>query len=138
MTMPFRPRNTPPLTLRGSIFSRSSRKAELREEVAEPRRPGARHGRAQIFGDLPRRAFRRLQRDIAGEALGDDDVDRAPAEIVAFHEAAILEARVVHLAQDPAGLAHLLHALDLLHPDIEERRPSAGRGRRRSAPWPRP
>src|SRR5690606_27221376 len=37
----------------------------LGENVAELGEPGTRHSRAQVFGDLPRRAFRRLQGDVS-------------------------------------------------------------------------
>ena len=90
------------------------------EEIAEPRSPRPRHGRAQILGHLPRRALRGLQRNVAGKALRDDDVDGASAEVVAFDEAAVFEPGMVHLSQDPARLAHVLDALDLLDADVEK------------------
>ena len=77
---------------------------------------------------MSRRALRRLQRDVAGKALGDRDVDGALAEVVALDEAVIVEARVVQLAQDAPRLAHLLDALDLLDPDVEQ--PDASGARR--------
>ena len=40
------------------------------------------------------RCLRRLQRDIAGEAVGDDDVDRAVGDVVAFDEAAEFDRQI--------------------------------------------
>ena len=60
------------------------------------------HRVAQILADLLGRAFGGLQRDIAGEALGDDDVDRALADIVALDEAVIVEMGQSRLAQHAA------------------------------------
>ena len=111
MTMPLRPRKTPPLTLRGSIFSRSVAERLPRQQIAEPCAPACGHRAAQICGNLTRRAFGGLQRDIAGEAFGHDDVGRALADVVAFDEADVVEIAAAALAQHAAGLAHLLRAL---------------------------
>ena len=70
--------------------------------------------------ELARGPLGGLERDIAGEALGNDDVDRALADIVAFDKAVIVEMRELTFAQDAAGLAHRFEALDLLDPDIEQ------------------
>ena len=78
-----------------------------RQQIAEPRRPGAVHGAAQILRELARGAFRGLERDIAGEAFGHHHVDRALADIVAFDEAVIVEMREMAIAQNAPGLAHL-------------------------------
>ena len=43
--------------------------------------------RSEIFADLARGAFGGLERDVAGKAFGDDDIDRTLADIVAFDEA---------------------------------------------------
>ena len=61
-----------------------------------------------------------FERDIAGESFGNDHVYRAFADIVAFHEAVIVEMREIALAQDAAGLAHLLQPLYFLDADIEQ------------------
>ena len=55
----------------------------------------------------PRQAFGRLQRDIAGKAVGDDDVDRPVSDIVTLDEAVIVEVQG-GLAQDGVRLTHLL------------------------------
>ena len=41
------------------------------------------------WAELPRGALGCLERDVAGEALGDENVDRAFAEVIAFDEAMI-------------------------------------------------
>ena len=135
--MPLRPRNVPPLTRRGSIFSFSTRKPPRGQQRAEPRQPGARHGGLEILADLPGGAFRRLQGDVAGKALDDDDVDHALADLVALDEAAIVE-RQLGALQPGVRLAHLLGALDLLDADVEQRRRSAARRGTARAPWRRP
>ncbi len=61
------------------------------EESAEPRQQRARQSKPEIGGKLLGGAFRRLERDIAGEALGHDHIDGALADIVAFDEARIFE-----------------------------------------------
>ena len=83
------------------------------------RQPGALHGGPQILADLPGGAFGRLQRDIAGKALDDHDVDDALADLVALDEAAIFE-RQVGALQPGVRLTHFLDALDLLDADIEQ------------------
>ena len=60
--------------------------AQHREEVGLQRI-------AQIGANLPRRAFGGLERDVAGKAFGDDDVDGALADVVALDEAVIDESR---------------------------------------------
>ena len=91
------------------------------EQVADAGQQRPAHRRAQIAGDLPRRALRRLQRDVAGEALGDHHVDRALADIVALDEAEIVEiaAGRPRAACWPAS-RDLLQALDLLDADVEQ------------------
>src|ERR1700719_1746497 len=91
-----------------------------REQVADPRTQRPRHRALEIFGHLPGGAFGRLERNVAGKAFGDDDVDRALADVVAFDEAVIIEPRQFLLAQDGGSLAHRLEALGLFDADIEE------------------
>ena len=62
-----------------------------REQIADLGEQGPAHRIAQIFGELFGGSFGGFQGDIAGEALGDDDVDGSLADIVAFHEADIVE-----------------------------------------------
>ena len=90
------------------------------KQIADLRAPAARHGVAQEFGNLPRRALGRLQCDVAAKALGDDDVGGALADAVALDEADIIQLRQVHRAQQLGCLANLLAALDFLDPDIEQ------------------
>ena len=59
------------------------------------------HRVANILTDLFGRAFRGLQRNIAGEAFRDEDVDRALAEIVALDEAVVAQVRPGRVAQEP-------------------------------------
>ena len=91
-----------------------------RKQVADPGAPGAAHRRAQIFGDLPRGALGRLQRDIAAEAFGDNDVGSALADAVAFDKADEVELRQVGGAQQFGRLADFLAALHFLDADIEQ------------------
>src|SRR5690348_2097455 len=58
-----------------------------REPVAEPCRERALECGAQEVESQTHRPFRRLERDIAGEAVGYDHVDGTGADIVAFDEA---------------------------------------------------
>ena len=58
----------------------------------------------QIFADLARGAFGGFERDIAGKAFGDDDIDGALADIVAFDKAVIIEVGQFLLAQDGGRL----------------------------------
>ena len=95
-------------------------KRRARKKVADPRTQRPRHRALEIFGHLPGGAFGRLERNVAGKAFGDDDVDRAFADVVAFDEAVIIEARQFLLAQDGGRLAHRLEALGLFDADIEQ------------------
>ena len=110
----------------------------LGQQIAEPCHPGARHGRAQIIGDLAGGAFGGLQRDIAGKAFGDHHIDGALADIVTFDETEIVDRVEIGLADQAAGLLDLFLALDFLDADIEQAdgRPLALRTAR--APWRRP
>ena len=74
------------------------------EQVADPGKQHAAHRLAQILGDLPGRAFGRLQRNVAGKPLGDDHVDGAFADIVALDEAAIVHGCQRGLPEQAAGL----------------------------------
>src|SRR5580700_2699077 len=91
-----------------------------RKQVADPRAQRARHRAFEIFSHLPGGAFGGLERNVAGKAFGDDDVDRAFADIVAFNKTVISEARQGLLAQDGGRLAHRLEAFGLLDADIEQ------------------
>ena len=57
------------------------------------------HRVADILADLLGGALGGLQRDIAGESFGDDDVDRTLAEVVALDETVIVEMGQRRLAQ---------------------------------------
>ena len=111
MTMPFNPRKTPPLERRGSIRSLNCAERGTRKQVADARAERAGHGVPYVLAHLARRALGGLQRDVAGKAFGDDHIDLAPADIVAFDKALIIEIGKFLLAQDAAGLAHRLKTL---------------------------
>ena len=64
-----------------------------------------------VFAHLARGALGGLERDIAGKAFGDDNIDLAAADIVAFDKPLIIEIGKCLLAQDAAGLAHRLKTL---------------------------
>src|ERR1700722_8387686 len=78
------------------------------------------HGFAHVLTELPCSALGGLERDVAGEAFCDKNVDCALAQIVAFNEPLIAHVGQVGFAQHAPRRLHLLHALDLLGPDIEE------------------
>src|SRR5690606_36315611 len=92
----------------------------LGQHVAEPGHKRAAHGGPQIAGDLTGGALRSLERDVARESFGNDDIDRALADIVAFDEAVISHRGHVSLTQHAACVLDLLLALDLLDPYIEK------------------
>ena len=89
-----------------------------REAGLRPKR--ALEGAAQQVGDEARRALGGLERDIAGEAVGDDDVDVAARQLVAFGEAVEAERQVVRLAQQRGGVLELVGALQFLGADVEQ------------------
>ena len=91
-----------------------------RKQIADPGQQGARHRAAQIFGELPRRALGRLQRDITAESLSDDDVGRPLADTVSLDEADEFELRQIHRPQQFRSFADFLSALDILDADVEE------------------
>src|SRR3546814_20498466 len=68
-------------------------------------------------------AFCRLQRDIAGEAVGDDDIGLAHGDVVAFDEADEFERRILYAAQDLGRRLHFIVALGVLDADIEQTDP---------------
>ena len=68
------------------------------------------------------RALDRLQRDVAGEAVGDDDVDDAGTDVVALDEA-VEEDRRALAAQHGRGLTQLLVALQFLGADVQQADP---------------
>ena len=89
--------------------------------------------------DLLGGALGGLQRDIAGEALGDEDVDRALAEIVALDEAVIAEvaASSVSRSTRPAALTSSMPLISST-PTLSRPTRRACRCRTRCAPSPRP
>ena len=94
MTMPLRPRKTPPFDLRGSILSLQRAERRARQQIAELPDQRAVHARAlSNSADLPCGALRGLERDVAGKAFGHHHVDRPLADIVALDEADIVEMR---------------------------------------------
>ena len=95
-------------------------KARAREQITDAGAERALHRGAQILADLAGGAFGGLERDVAGETLGDDDVDLAVADVVAFDEADIVEIGHLPFAQNAAGLADRLETFDFLNADIEK------------------
>ena len=74
-TVPFSPRNTPPLTRRGSIVLGTAPQRGQREQR---RNPGKRRGlesRRRSFADKPGGAFAGLQGDVACKPVGHHDID---------------------------------------------------------------
>src|SRR5271154_884483 len=91
--------------------------ARPRREVAElaQRRPYKllAHG----INNQSRRAFHRFQRNIAGESIGDHDIDLVGKNIMSFDEADVVD---IHGAQQIVrDLDHIV-ALDLLLADVEQ------------------
>ena len=86
-TTPLRPRKMPPLEARGSSLRRSAPSAPLARTAADAAEQRTAQRRTQEMHDELGRAFGGLQRDIAGETVGHDDVDRAFGNVVAFDEA---------------------------------------------------
>ena len=78
------------------------------------------HRVAHPLRDLLGGAFGGLERDVAGEALGDEDVDRALAEVVALDEAVIAQVGQRGFTQHATRRLDLLYALDLFDADIEQ------------------
>src|SRR5690349_9429528 len=66
------------------------------------------------------RAFSRLERDVACEALRDNHIYNAFSNIVPLNEAVIFEKRKVALAQNLSGFTHLLEPFDFLDADIQQ------------------
>src|SRR3546814_13304985 len=62
----------------------------------------------------------RLQRDIAGETVCDDDIGLAHGDVVAFDEADKLERRILYATQDLGRRLDLVMALGILDADIEQ------------------
>ena len=80
----------------------------------------AAHRLFEIGGDLRGGSFGGLEGDVAGKALGDDNVDDAFADAVALHEAAVIETGQVEVAQQGRCGLHFLDALDFFGADIEQ------------------
>src|SRR5712692_3563311 len=89
------------------------------EEIAYSGEDGMLEGGPQELAEEPRRAFRRLEGDIAGEAIGDDDIDGPGGNVVAFDEAVELDRRIF-AAQLSRGGAYRVMALQILGADIEQ------------------
>ena len=73
----------------------------------------------QQVADQLQRAFAGLQRDVAGEAVGDDDVGGAGGNVVALDEAVETRADVAG-AQDFRSLADSIVAFHFFHADIQQ------------------
>src|SRR5690606_19265435 len=84
----------------------------LGQQVADPGGPTAHDRLPEIIRDLTGRALRRLERDIAGEAFGDHDIDDPPADVIALDETVIIDRVEIGFAQQAAGLLDLFLTLD--------------------------
>ena len=94
-TMPFRPSSGPPFTELGSSRARILLKRAGRQQRARPWRAGVEVSASRrVAAEEPRHALGGLQRHVAGEAVGDDHVHRALGDVVALHEAAVVEVEV--------------------------------------------
>ena len=90
-------------------------------------------------GDELGRALPGLERDIAGEAVGDDHVDPVGGDVPALDEADIVELGALGLRRDALGrLLELGAALVLLGADVEQARRAAASGRGRCGHRMRP
>ena len=78
-----------------------------------------RQGLPHVGRHLLCRALGRLERDVARIAFDHDDIDDALADLVAFHEAAVVDGKIV-LLEPGMRLPDLLDALDLFHADVEQ------------------
>ena len=142
MTVPLSPRKTPPLARRGSMrfCSRFSEVSAKRAPIRDSDRVG--EGFLEQALDHPGGALAGLERDVAGEAVGDDDVDPVGGHVAALDVADVLEVAAGCGRGDALGrLVQLGAALVLLGADVEEADARAGerRGRcgRRRRPSPR-
>ena len=120
MTMPLRPRNTPPLARPGSSCLAQLVEGGAREQIADAAAERASHRVAQIAADLASGTLGGLERDVAGKAFGDHDIDLAGADVVTFDKADIIEIGQLPLAQHPTGFAHFFQSLHFFHTDIEK------------------
>src|SRR5271166_1182335 len=79
------------------VIERAKRTA--RQQVTKLRRERAPELALEDLAELARRALGSLERDIAGKALRHNHIHRSLADIIAFHEAEIIELRPFALAQ---------------------------------------
>src|SRR5690606_730220 len=90
------------------------------EEGTDPRHERPAHSGLDVLGNLPRRAFRCFQGDVAGKALHHNHVDDALPDLVAFDEAAVFDREPLDLLEPGMSLASLVGSLDLLDADVEQ------------------
>lgn len=86
---------------------------------AQHRDPRALERRLQIIGDEARGPFGGFERDVAREAVGHHDIDRAGADVVALDEALELN-RQVRVAQHLGGELDVLVALHLFGANVQQ------------------
>src|SRR5262249_16312898 len=91
-----------------------------RKQIAKARRPSAIHGGAQIGSELMSGAFSRFERDIASEALCDNNIDGTFADIISLDKAVVVEVWELSFAQDAAGFAHLLQSFYFFDSNVEK------------------
>ena len=93
---------------------------------------------AQQVGDEARGALGGLERDVAGETVGDDDVDLAARELVALGEAVEAKRQIIGLAQQRGRGLELVGALQFLGADVEQLHARLARARAPCAHRPSP
>src|SRR3546814_14078153 len=71
-----------------------------RDQEADPGAHGAGEGPLQEVGDESSGAFGGLERDVAGKAVGHDDVDTAMRNLVALGKAVEPHAEIVGISSD--------------------------------------
>src|SRR5947208_17009045 len=103
-------------------LARERAESPPRQKVTEPSRHRAIHLLLEVLAQLTRGAFGSLEGNVAGKAFGHHHSDGRLADISTFAEADIFELRRLTRTQPLTCLAHGLHALHLLHADLEQPR----------------
>src|SRR5579883_3494 len=89
------------------------------EEIADARHQRILKGGTQEVHEQACRSLAHFYGDVAGKAVGHDDVYRACSNVVAFDKAVKADRRA-GIAQPRAGAAHGIIALEILDADIEQ------------------
>ena len=72
---------------------------------------------AQAIGDQPGDTLHGLERHVAGETIGDDDIDVAREDVITLHETDVIETARAEQAVRPL---HHFVPLDVLFTDVEQ------------------